>query len=527
MNNNHDELHVPVLIVGAGPAGLMMSLLLARHGVRSMVIERHAGTSILPRATGINVRTMEIFRSLGLEAAIRAIETDVRGLPVLTEMETLRGPVIKSVPNVNSSSGGDPDWPSPTRQSFCSQDVLEPLLVETLGESPLSDLRFNTEVVRLEQDPSGVSVTLSERVSGTACTVRTDFLIAADGAHSPVREALRIGMEGHDQMDTMINVLFEADLSQVLAGKRSIVFRLRNRWLPQDAIFRNNDGRNRWTLIAQNLSDASPSHLVEIIRGCAESPQLGVEIVATGTWIKAALLADRFRDGRVFLVGDAAHRLAPAGAMGMNIAIQGVHNLAWKLAAVINGWAGSELLNTYETERRPVSSLSVELSYQNERSGEHARPILGLMLGTAYDSGALMPDGSNAPEAADGLTTYVPTARPGHRAPHCWLSINARRTSAIDLFDGRFVVLSASGRWSEAAHQAGTRLGIPMAAHVIHDSQWASLYGIGQDGAVLVRPDGYVAWRRHQVSDDPERELERAVEMILALKRAETPQTKL
>jgi putative polyketide hydroxylase len=515
MKSKYDELHVPVLIVGAGPAGLMTSLLLARHGVRSLVIERHPGTSILPRATGINVRTMEIFRALGLEDGIRAAEVDVRGLPVLTEMDTLSGPVLKAVPNLNSR-GDDPNWPSPTRQSFLSQEVLEPLLVEALRQTTHSDLRFNTELVCFEQDAKHVSAELCDRASDTTQVLTADYLVAADGAHSRIREALGIGMAGHGQMNSMINVLFEAELSRPLAGRRSIVFRLRNRWLPDGAIFRNNDGRNRWTLIAPDVGEASPSRVIEIIRNCAGDPQLPVEILATGTWTKAALLADRFRDGRVFLVGDAAHRVAPAGAMGMNTAIQSAHNLAWKLAGVVSGWAGAGLLDSYEEERRPLAGRTVELSYENERTGEHARPILGMMLGAAYNDGAFVVDGTTEPRVSDPITDYVPSARPGRRAPHCWLSSDGARLSTIDLFDGRFILLSPSSRWCEPAVAAGHVSGIPIEALVIRDTAWASMYDVGDNGAVLVRPDGYVAWRSHDAPDGARNGLADALEIVVS-----------
>jgi putative polyketide hydroxylase len=362
MDDHRHQLSVPVLNVGAGPAGLMTALVLARHGVGVALAERHPGTSILPRATGINVRTMEILRELGLEAALRAVEVDIRGLPVMTDLETLPGPVLRSVPNFNSRGPEDPGWPSPIPQSFCGQDVLEPLLVDAVRASAHADIWFDTELMEFEQDGSGVRTRLRERASGAVRTVRAEYLVAADGAHSGIRAALGIRMAGHDNLSDEINVLLKADLSAVVAGRRSIVFRLRNRWLPRGGILRNNDDADRWSLIAPDPGDVTVERLIEMIRGCAADPELEVEILATGRWVKAAMLAAAFWAGRVFLVGDAAHRLAPAGAMGMNTAIQGAHNLAWKLAGVVNGWAGEGLLETYESECRPVSARTVELS---------------------------------------------------------------------------------------------------------------------------------------------------------------------
>lgn len=513
VTGSHDEW-VPVLITGAGPVGLTAALLLAHHGVRSLVAERHPGTSILPRATGNSVRTMEIFRVLGLETAIRAAEVDVRGLPLLLEMETLNGPVLESVPFLSAGDPGDPAWPSPTRLSFCAQDVLEPILVSALTRSGRSELRFGTEVTGFAQDPGGVTAGLTDRNTGRCRVVRADYLLAADGAHSPTREALGVGMTGHE-ISTEINVLFEADLSRALGGRRSILYRLRNPWLPHGGLFRNTDGRNRWTMFTRSFDGARPERIAAIIRGCAGDPELAVEILATGTWHKAALLADRFGAGRVFLAGDAAHRLTPAGAMGMNTGIQGVHNLAWKLAAVWHGRAGTGLLDTYEAEWRPAARRSVDLSRRLDGANlRAASSLLGHVLGAAYETGAFVPDGTRAPDVTDPVADYVPTARPGHRAPHYRLPDGSGR-SAVDLFDGRFVTLSGSERWCAAALDAAAAWGVPMSAHLISDPAWAALYQLQPRGAVLVRPDGYVAWRSPATCDDTPGALDTAFAAVL------------
>jgi 2-polyprenyl-6-methoxyphenol hydroxylase-like FAD-dependent oxidoreductase len=506
---------VPVLIAGGGSVGLTASALLARHGVRSLVAECHLGTSILPRAFGTNVRTMEIFRILGLEEAIQAVEVDVGGRPLLLAMHTLDGPVLESVPFHNSGDPDDPAWPSPTRVSFVAQDVLDPILVRALGQAVLAELRFGTEVSGLRSDPAGVTAELTDRRDGTRRMIRADYLIATDGANSSVREALGIGMTGRD-ISAEVNVLFEADLSRALGAKHAILYRLRNQWLPHGGLFRNIDGRHRWTMFTRDTGDARPAHIAEIIRGCADDPDLDVEILACRAWRKAAMVADRFRAGRVFLAGDAAHRLTPAGGLGLNTGIQGAHNLAWKLAAVLHGWAGPDLLDTYEAEWRPAAGRAVELSHRIEATGHRAAAkMLGQMLGTRYQHGAFVPDGTCPPDVADPVADYVPTARPGHRAPHYPLSPSGRRRSTIDLFDVKFVALSPSKRWCDTARTAGTALGVPLSAHVITDRAWAAQYGVDPDGAVLVRPDGYVAWRRAQACEDMPGELHRAIDTVL------------
>ena len=249
----------------------MTALLHARHGLRSVVAERHPGTSILPRASGINVRTMEILRGLGLglEPALRAVEVDVRGLLVVTDLETLPGPVLHTAPNLNLRGPEDPAWPSPTRQGFCGQDVLEALLVDRIRDSAAVEIWFDTELVGFGQDGSAVWAGLRGRTSDAFRTVRAEYLVAAGGAHSRIRDRLGIAMTGHDHMSDEINILFDADLSPALAGKRSIVFRLRNSWLPRGGILRSNDGARRWKLIEPDPGDMTSARLVQIIRGCA------------------------------------------------------------------------------------------------------------------------------------------------------------------------------------------------------------------------------------------------------------------
>lgn len=200
-----------------------------------------------------------------------------------------------------------------------------------------------------------------------------------------------------NEIGTEVCILFEADLTRALAGRRSILYRVRNSWLPNGGLFSNNERHRRWTLFTRRFGDPTPSRCLEIIRGSASDPELAVKILATGVWQKAALLADRFRKGRVFLAGDAAHRMTPAGALGMNTAIHDVHNLAWKLAAVLHGRASPALLDTYEAERKPVASRSVAVSYQIEVANPGGRGnTVGLVLGAAYESGALVRDAACA-----------------------------------------------------------------------------------------------------------------------------------
>jgi 2-polyprenyl-6-methoxyphenol hydroxylase-like FAD-dependent oxidoreductase len=496
---------VPVLVVGGGPTGLITSLLLARNGIQSMLVERHPGTSVLPRATGVNVRTMEILRSLGLEDEVLSKSPDTRGMDYIAEMDVLGGPVVDRTPYPNAIDPDAPGAPSPSPFCFISQDELEPLLLAELWSRPEVTVAFNTQLTGFRQDEAGITATLLPRDGGQQRDIRAAYLVAADGAESTVRDMLGIAMRGHGHLSRSLNILFEADLQSAARGRFTLLHFV-NRPDPLGrGVFRNMDGTGRrWSLFTNWFAGATPERCADVICDYAGDPDLRVDVRQFGEWERATLLADTFRSGRVFLAGDAAHRVTPTGGMGMNTAIQSAHNLAWKVAAVLRGWAGPALLDSYEIERRPIAQRTVDLSY--ELFGQHPRragKLLGLILGAAYAAGAVISDGTPPPAPSDPIAEYMPTARPGHRAPHHWLTVEGRRVSTLDLFDGRFVLLTRSEAWSDAARALSSELDVPLSAHVIGDGRWAELYGVGSRGAVLVRPDGYVAWRTpHDTAKD-------------------------
>ncbi len=513
------EFEVPVLVVGAGPAGLMTSLLLSRYGVRSLLVERHTEVSVLPRAMGINVRTMEIFRGLGLAADVEGIAVDVADHPFQVEFESLRGPVRDTVPRGGTTEAGGPGSPTPAHFVFCAQNRLEPMLLDKLNASGCCEVWRGTELIGLSQDSVGVTARVRERSSNAEHVVRARYLVGADGAYSTVRAQLGVEMHGHDHMSRELNILFDADLRRSLGNVRAILYEVRGPAVPARCIFRNTDGGCRWSLLTPWFEDPSPERCTELIRLCAADPRLKVRILAIGEWERATLLADRFRQGRVFLAGDAAHRVTPSGAFGMNTSIQTAHNLAWKLAAVLQGWGGPGLLDSYEAERRPWTAQTVELSYRlNAQHRRAASRTLGHVLGGAYETGAFVPDGTPALHIADPIAEYVASARPGRRAPHVWLTHDGSRVSTIDLFDGRFVLLSRSARWSTAGRKIAALLALPLRAEVLDDQGWAETYGVGSSGAVLVRPDGHVAWRTAGPATDPVGELRRVLASVLDLR---------
>lgn len=491
-------VEVPVLVVGAGPTGLSASLLLSRHGVESLTVERHPGTSIYPRATGINARTMEIFRSLGVEAEVRsAAFTAVRRIAtseVLVDGDAPSTPVPVDSTAPLSPSG----WTS------CSQYELEPILARAAASRSATRLQFGTELVEFEQTGRGITAQIVDRATDRMTEVRCRFLIAADGARSRVRDRVGIETRGPGALMEFLSIHFRAPLRQVLGHEPDFLHFVAN----GPGLFAPTDNSSRW-MFAVPGRELTPTQAIELVRAGSGVPNLEVEILGMVPWTMQADWAESWRSGDVFLAGDAAHRMTPAGGHGLNTGVQDVHNLCWKIAAVVQGWAGPGLLDTYQAERLPVAQFNATRSVALIGGDPHAndRSDAGIDLGFVYESSAVIPDGNP-----------VTTARPGTRAPHMWMGSEMFRTSTLDLFGPRFTLLAGSqdGAWCRAAETIGRDLEIPMAQRKMFGDRWHSLYGVGETGAVLVRPDGHVAWRRAAAAADHAAELGTAVSAILA-----------
>ena len=521
---------VSVLIVGGGPVGLSASLLLSRHGVRSLLVERHPSTSLHPKARGLNVRTLELFRVWGLEAAVRAAAGELdRALDVVWA-PTLVAPETRRVPYGGDREDQDD---SPCTSAGCAQDKFEPILLEAARSYGLGEFRFGHQLTAFREDDDEVTATVVDRESGEEVTVRAAYVIAADGARSSVRSMLGIGMDVPGGFAHRMGIYFRADLREVGATRPALMYfvtppegvgviaavNLTDLWLYM-APFRPQQG--------ERVEDFDEERCVQLVRAAVGIEDLEVEVLTALPWSLAPAVADRFRDGRVFLAGDAAH----LGSQGMNVGIQDVHNLAWKLAACLGAWAGTGLLDTYEGERRPFA-LAMKDDHERDLAaggaGGRAEQFSnrGRVLGVSYDSTAIVPDGSDLPTVANPVIDYAPTARPGSRAPHMWLWRDEQQISTLDLYDTSFVLLTGpSGQaWRVAGEKVAERLGIPVRCYAVGTDgplidttgAWPSLYGVGRDGAVLVRPDGHVAWRTETTDANPAAELTAAFRRILSL----------
>ena len=475
-----------VLIIGGGPVGLTARALLARWGMRTLLVERYAELSPHPRSRLLNVRSMEIFRQLGIDGLVaeRAFAPEygrVRFRDSFAEHDFASAAMI----------GIDAPIPeSPVIGVVTSQDRLEP----TLRGAADTPLRFGAEVVGLTEEPDGVLATFADGTS-----VRARYVLAADGANSTARQLLGIGAVGPGALGTMTTVVFEADLQRQRAeAPAGVYFTASGSLLPLYP-------EGGWAWIGQVPEGAEHREVVARAIG-ADVP---IEVARVQNWVVNAFVAEHFRNGRILLAGDAAHAIPPAGGLGLNVGLADVHNLCWKLAGVLGGWAEPNLLDSYEAERQPVAQLNLRHAVANaqlmmqagqrraeqvqtgEVDGEIELPWsesysaqLSLVLGVAYGSGAAEPG-----------TDYVPTTLPGHRMPH--LELDSGR-STLDALGEWFTVFTEDpAGWTEQT--------APWPVRIERLT--------GADGTLLVRPDGHIAarWNKGPAEGD---ELWRAQQTI-------------
>jgi 2-polyprenyl-6-methoxyphenol hydroxylase-like FAD-dependent oxidoreductase len=531
---------VPVLIAGGGVSGLSAAAFLASQGVGCLLVEHHADHAQDPRMSGAAPRSMELFRGIGLEDRIRALDEHPAG--VILRVESLAGVEIERYPL------GDDDLAAvtPTPEAWVDQDQLEPLLrarAEGLG----AEIRFGAELLTFDQDDNTIWAVLRERDSGAEYTVHAAYLLGCDGTHSRIREHLGITRSGPGVLASQAGVLFRADLSAALHG-RSFVLCLCDAVDGAGLHIRNLD---RWGLgvpfhpdHGERLEEFTEERFTEIIRTAIGLPDLPVEILTISAWNLEAAVAEAFQSGRVFLLGDAAHVMPPTGGFGGNSCIQDAHNLAWKLAAVLSGFAEPALLETYAAERHPVAQLGTQASIaraalflsgsaqggagQPEGHLDHA----SISLGYRYHSAAVIPDVDEKQDSSAPVEDpRHPTGLPGTRAPHVSLVGDGQQISTLDLFGNGFVLLTGhqGTAWQQAARQVADQHGLPLTCYrlaptgtdpddadlVDEHGTWTEVYGVENTGAVLVRPDGFIAWHHPTATEEPAEQLHQAMTALL------------
>jgi len=507
----------PVLIVGGGLNGLATALLLSHHGVRSLVVERHPSTSIQYKFSGISPRSMEIFRTVGIEAEIRANATGDQQAGGIARGQTLNDPNISWM---RSAAWKDVGKLGPCQPATCDQHRLEPIL-RAHAERRGAEIRLGAEVVSFTQDSESVTAQIRERDSGELSTIQASYLIAADGASGRIREQLGIAREGIGELQHFINIIFDTDLKPFIAGKRftsCFVTALNG------TITTREEGRWLLALPYDPRKGERPEHFDakrcrELVRSGAGDKNIKADLVDARPWEVAGLVARRLSEGRVFLVGDAAHVMPPTGAFGGNTGIHDAHNLAWKIATVLNGAAGSALLETYDMERRPVAqrTLAQAMARLQAWFKDQSKPLpppvqiiddYDVVFGQKYEKGALVSE--NAAPLREFEPAHELSGRPGTRAPHLPIVYQGRACSTLDLFGKDFVVLTGpkGGPWRNAASALRENRSVPLAIHCVAANgdvmpvtdSWSTAYGINEEGAVLVRPDGFVAWRSRGLS---------------------------
>jgi 2-polyprenyl-6-methoxyphenol hydroxylase-like FAD-dependent oxidoreductase len=527
----HMADEAPVLIAGGGLVGLSAAAFLARQGIPSLVIERLPTSSPLPRAAFFHMRTLEMFREIGIEEAVRS-QSAQEFVPegAIIAMDALAGRKLADIiPNLNEGV----DALSPCRRLFLNQPTLEPILRDCARAGGAAIVQ-GAEIVEVRQGSAGVSLTIRRMSDGSTQEARGDYLIAADGAHSKVRTALGIDYEGRGTFSNSLTIYFTADLFPYVGDNAWSLIYVNNPTLR--GFFRLNRAATAGFLgvnvvgdpalhpdaAMNSAADLSESRLIELVRAGVGKSDLAVRIDGYSRWRATASVAQRLREGRVFIAGDAAHLMPPNGGFGGNTGIHDVHNLAWKLALVIKGQAGAGLLDTYETERRPVAVFTAEQAFSRYvartapwlAARAQAEPLVedfDIELGYLYDSPAGVHDDPRVTRGA-----------PGSRAPHLWLGRRDERISTIDLA-GRYVLLAgaAGAAWVDAAKEVAQAFALTLDAYCIGreladlEQRFPAAFGISDSGAALVRPDGFVAWNCPQLVAEPATALRRALSASL------------
>ncbi len=521
---------VPVLIAGGGPVGLCLALDLAWRGIESILLEKTDGVIHHPKTAALTYRTMEFCRRWGIAERIRhcgfprdyglsmVFATSMTGHP----LTVLPYPSLDGEPFLHQT---------PERKQRAPQILFDPILVECVREYPEVDIRRHSELVAHRQDGTGVSATVRDPRTGAEETIEADYLVACDGAGSGIRRALGIEMRGTPALDYSVAIFVRIPGLRSRHGfgdaERYIFVGEKGTWGNLTVV----DGDARWRLTVLGFRSRDEIEGIDAsawVRRCLGRDDIAFEIIDVQPWRRSRLVAERYAEGRVFLAGDSAHTMSPTGGFGFNTGLGDAVDLGWKLEGALRGWAGPALLASYDVERRPVGQRNVDAAAENYfklvgapdcsrileegATGDAERALigrqmeaqtrtewenLGVVLGYRYaDSPVIVPDGT--PEPADERSVYLPTARPGHRAPHAWLPDGR---STLDLYGRHFVLLRLDATVDAGPLEAAAAArGVPLERVDIDSPMVAALH---ERALVLVRPDGHVAWRGDGVPADP------------------------
>ncbi|MDA3628808.1 FAD-dependent monooxygenase [Saccharopolyspora sp. WRP15-2] len=587
------DIQVPVLIVGGGGAGLTASMILSTLGVDSLLVSALPTTSTLPKAHVLNQRAMEIFTEVGVAPEIYRRSTPAANMRATGWYAGLAGPhdgYGRKLGELEVWGGGytDPDYvaASPCRTCNLPQIRLEPVLKDHAEKLNPGGVRFNHELVDLAQDADGVTATVRDKDAGTTYQVRAQYLIAADGGRT-VGKLLGVGMTGPRNIMKMVSIHMTADLSPWATDDDVLI-----RWLVNPDFGGSWSGvlvpmgpdhwgpaSEEWVFHMQYATDDPDAMQEEKVLGRMRAilglpPELTPTVHRISQWVMEGVISDKFRAGRVFFAGDAAHRHPPTGGLGLTSAIHDVYNLSWKLAAVLAGRAGDGLLDTYEAERKPVDQHNIDNAIANamnhftldqalnlspektpEENWAELAPLWEDLPGSAekrhalnraigsqtmefrhhnvefgyrYDSAAIVPDGSPEYVPLDPVRLYEPSTKPGHPLPHAFVERQGERIALGTLVHGgKFLLLAGEEgqAWVEAANKLSAENDLPLVAGTVGvlggdfvdvRCAWLKNRGVSPTGAVLVRPDRYVAFRSAEGVEDPHAALRAALAQVLA-----------
>ena len=503
-----------VAIVGAGPVGLALAIELGLRGVACILVEQHEGHPSVPRMSGVSSRNMEFCRRWGIADKVRGAAWSSTHPSDFVYVESMTGRELArlKIPSYREREGRI-DY-SPEGSATCPQIYFDPLLAEKARSVDGVTLEYGTRLETFAQDGTGVRAHLVDTRSGEPWIVSARYLVGCDGAGGTVRRGLGIPLDGQGTIARSVNIFFRSPEFMEMHDKGWARF---FRCFDEDGCWGEAigiDGKELWRLSVFHdpAPDLSGHRYLRKLAG----RDFDYEILDVSSWERRDSLARSYRRGRVLIAGDAAHEASPTGGAGMHIGVCEAVNLAWKLAAVLDGWGGSGLLDSYEAESKPIAARIVELSTRTYdaiaalpdgeafRRAFEADPkiLLALTLPEQYraqfcyeGSPICMPDGTPSPEGADEL---LPSARPGTRAPHCWI---AEGRSMLDLFGGGFVLVRFGAAPPDVSPvvAAATGAGVPLEIVDIEHLGATEIYG---RGLVLVRPDGHVAWRGDTPPED-------------------------